>query len=118
TGNWQKDQGMSITENWLTADGNGLNAILANDDEMALGAINALEAAGRDDVIVMGIDARPDAVKLVVDDRMSATGLQDSAGQREGAIEVVNNVLEGNEQESIKWLDFVLVTTENVADFN
>ncbi|HLR35463.1 MAG TPA: substrate-binding domain-containing protein [Tissierellales bacterium] len=117
TGNWQKDQGMSITENWLTAYGDGLNAILANNDEMALGAINALEAAGRDDVIVMGIDAIPDAVKLVEDGRMAATVLQDSAGQGEGAIEVVNNVLEGNEQESIKWLDFVLVTPENVADF-
>src|SRR5699024_5937562 len=117
TGNWQKDQGMSITENWLTAYGDGLNAILANNDEMALGEINALEDEGRDEVIVIGIDAIPDAVKLVEDGRMAATVLQDSAGQGEGAIEVVNNVLEGNEQESIKWLDFVLVTPENVADF-
>lgn len=117
TGNWQKDQGMDIAENWLTAYGDGLNAILCNNDEMALGAINALEAAGRDDVFVMGIDAIPDAVKLVADGKMAATVLQDSAGQGEGAVEIVHNVLEGKEQDSIKWLDFVLVTPENVADF-
>lgn len=117
TGNWQKDQGMDIAENWLTAYGDKLNAILSNNDEMALGAINALEAAGRDDVIVMGIDAIPDAVQLVANGKMAATVLQDSVGQGEGAVEIVNNVLEGKEQESIKWLDFVLVTPENVADF-
>jgi inositol transport system substrate-binding protein len=117
TGNWQKDQGMDVTENWLTAYGDELNAILANNDEMALGAINALEAAGRDDVFVMGIDAIPDAIKLVAEGKMAATVLQDSDGQGEGAVEVVHNVLEGKDQDSIKWIDFVLITPENVADF-
>ncbi|WP_025640323.1 sugar ABC transporter substrate-binding protein [Schnuerera ultunensis] len=117
SGNWQKDQGMDITENWLTAYGDELNAILANNDEMALGALNALETAGRNDVIVMGIDAIPDAVKLVAEGKMAATVLQDADGQGHGAVEVVHNALEGNEQDSIRWIDFVLITPENVADF-
>lgn len=117
TGNWQKDQGMDLTENWLTVYGEGLNAILSNNDEMALGAINALEDAGRDDVIVMGIDAIPDAVDYVAQGKMAATVLQDSVGQGAGAIQTIHDVFEGKEQDSIRWVDFVLVTPENVADF-
>lgn len=117
TGNWQKDQALNITENWLTAYGDGLNAILSNNDEMALGAINALESNDREDVIVIGIDAIPDAIKMVDEGKMAATVLQDSEGQGRGAVEIIDNVLNGREQESIKWLDFVLVTPENVDEY-
>ncbi|HZJ99146.1 MAG TPA: substrate-binding domain-containing protein [Tissierellaceae bacterium] len=117
TANWQKDQALNITENWLTAYGDELNAILSNNDEMALGALNALEANGREDVLVIGLDAIPDAIKAVEDGQMAATVLQDSEGQGRGAVEIIDNVLNGREQESIKWLDFVLVTPENVDDF-
>jgi inositol transport system substrate-binding protein len=117
TANWQNDQGLNITENWLTAYGDDLNAILANNDGMALGAIQALEAAGRDDVIVMGIDAIPDAIAAVEEGQMAATVLQDANGQGKGAVELTHNALEGVEQDSIKWIDFVLVTPENVDDF-
>ncbi|MBZ2175877.1 substrate-binding domain-containing protein [Schnuerera sp. xch1] len=117
SGNWQKDQGMDITENWLTAYADELNAILANNDEMALGALNALETAGRNDVIVMGIDAIPDAINMVAEGKMAATVLQDADGQGHGAIESVHNALKGNEQDPIRWIDFVLITPENVSDF-
>lgn len=48
-GDWQKDMGMNITENWLTAYGDELDAILSNNDEMAIGALNALKAENRED---------------------------------------------------------------------
>lgn len=115
-GDWQKDQGMAITENWLTAH-DDLDAIISNNDEMAIGAINALEVAGRNDIIVMGVDATPDAIKLVTNGKLAATVFQDSVGQGEGAVEVVHNVLKENEQDKIKWIDFVLVTPENVANY-
>ena len=108
---------MNIAENWLTAYGDDLNAILANNDNMAIGALNALEAKGRDDVIVMGIDAIPDAVKLVEEGKMAATVLQDAEGQGKGAVEIAKNILEGKSQDAVKWIDFVLVTPDNVADF-
>ena len=53
-GDWQRDQGMTITENWLTAHGDKLKLIFSNNDEMALGAVEATEAAGREDIIIMG----------------------------------------------------------------
>lgn len=117
TGEWQSDKGMAITENWLTAYGDKLNAILANNDGMAIGAVQALTAAGRDDVIVMGVDAIPDAVAMVADGTLDATVLQDAVGQGAGGVDVAAKVLGGEAPEAVTWIDFVLVTPENVADF-
>lgn len=117
SGNWQKDQGMSITENWITAYGDKLKAILSNNDEMAIGALNALEAAGRNDVIVMGVDAIPDAVQLVAEGKLAATVLQDANGQGEGAVNVVHKVLKGEKTEKVTWIEFKLVTKENVEEY-
>ena len=116
-GDWQYDKAMSITENWITAYGEDLNAVLANNDGMAIGALQALETAGRDDVIVMGVDAIPDAVNLVAEGTLDATVLQDAVGQGVGGIEVASQVLSGDAPEQVTWIDFVLVTPENVADF-
>ncbi len=116
-GDWQYDKGMSITENWLTAYGDDLNAILANNDGMAIGALQALEAAGRDDVIVVGVDAIPDAVNLVAEGKLDATVLQDAKGQGAGGVDVAAKAMAGETPKSITWIDFVLVTPENVADF-
>ena len=117
TGNWQRDQGMTLTENWLTAYGSELKGILANNDEMALGAVEALKAAGREDIYVMGVDAIDDAKVAVGDGSLAATVLQDSVGQGAGAAKVIETVLKGGSPESINWVPFVLITKENLADF-
>ena len=117
TGNWQRDQGMTLTENWLTAYGTKLNGILANNDEMALGAVEALKAAGREDVFVMGVDAIPDAKVAVGDGSLAATVLQDAVGQGAGASDVIYQVLSGNSADSVTMIPFVLITKENLADF-
>ncbi|WFA10131.1 sugar ABC transporter substrate-binding protein [Tissierella sp. Yu-01] len=117
TGNWQRDQGLSITENWLTAYGNDLNAILANNDEMALGALKAARDAGRDDIIVVGVDAIPDALASVEEGGMAATVLQDAVGQGQGAVVAAHKALKGESQDSITWVPFKLVTIDNLAEF-
>ena len=65
----------------------------------------------------MGIDAIPDAVQMVADGKLAATVLQDAVGQGEGAINAAKNAIEGISQEAVSWIDFVLVTPDNVADF-
>jgi inositol transport system substrate-binding protein len=117
TGNWQRDQGMSLTENWLTAYGNDLNGILANNDEMALGAVEALKANGREDIFVMGVDAIPDAKAAVGNGTLTATVLQDAVGQGRGGAEIVYQVLLGSKPDQLRWIPFVLITPENLADF-
>jgi len=115
--NWQRDQGMSVTENWLTAYGKDLNVILANNDEMALGAVAAIQAAGRTDIKVLGVDATPDARKAVADGTLAATVLQDPVGLGNGAIDIVKKAIDGTSQDSITWLPFTLITPDNVAEF-
>jgi inositol transport system substrate-binding protein len=117
TGNWQRDQGMSLTENWVTTYGNNLKGILGNNDEMALGAVEALRAAGRTDVVVMGVDAIPDAKTAVGNGSMAATVLQDAAGQGRGAGEAAYKALRGQSQESINWVPFVLIDKTNLAQY-
>lgn len=117
TGNWQTDQGMSLTENWLTAYGAELNAILSNNDDMALGAIQALKAAGRDDIFVIGLDATPAALEAVEAGTMAATVLQDANGQGAGAVEIANKAVGGSAVDSVTWVDFVLINKDNVADY-
>ena len=117
TGNWQRDQGMTLTENWLTAYGSDLNGILANNDEMALGAVEALKAAGREDIFVMGVDAIPDAKGAVANGSLAATVLQDAVGQGEGGAKLIHKVLKGETSDSLVWVPFVLITPENLADF-
>lgn len=116
-GDWQKDKGLSLTENWLTAYGKDLNAILANNDEMALGAVKALEAAGRTDVIVMGVDALPDAVQAVKDGKLAATVLQDLAGQGKKGMEIAEAAANDKDPEKLTWIKFTLVTKDNVDEY-
>ncbi len=117
TGNWQRDQGMTLTENWLTVYGSSLKGILANNDEMALGAVEALKAANRTDIYVIGVDAIPDAKTAVENGSLSATVLQDAKGQGRGAAEIVYKVLKGGKPDSVTWVPFVLITPENIGEF-
>ncbi|MDR2551943.1 MAG: substrate-binding domain-containing protein [Treponema sp.] len=117
TGNWQRDQGMSITENWITTYGPQLKAVLANNDEMALGAAQALRAARRTDVIVMGVDAIPDARAAVRNGTLAATVLQDAAGQGRGAAEAAVNALTGKTHPPITNVPFVYIDKNNIAKY-
>lgn len=116
-GDWQRDQGMTKTENWLTAYGSDLNGILANNDEMALGAVEALKAAGRTDVIVMGVDAIPDAKVAVGNGSLAATVLQDAVGQGRGAAEIADKLLSGQTSPAWNMVPYVLITKENLAQY-
>jgi inositol transport system substrate-binding protein len=117
TGNWQRDQGMSISENWITTYGANLKAILANNDEMALGAAQALRNARRTDVIVMGVDAIPDARTAVSNGTLAATVLQDDKGQGQGAAAAVEGALTGKPAKPITWVPFVYIDKNNIAQY-
>jgi inositol transport system substrate-binding protein len=117
TGNWQQDQGLALAENWLTKYGNELNVIIGNNDGMALGAITALKTVGRNDVLVLGIDAIPEALAAVRDGTMTATVLQDAAGQGYNAADYVYKALAGENLAPVYWIPFKLITKENLAEF-
>jgi len=117
TANWQRAEGMNLMENWLSS-GDKIDAVLANNDEMALGAIQALEAQGLlEDVIVTGVDATPDALTVMEEGKLSATVFQDAAGQGGGGIDAAYKIAMGENVDREVWIPFQLVTPENLSDF-
>lgn len=117
TGQWQRSLGMSVMENWL-ASGDRIDAVASNNDDMAIGAIEAIEAAGKaGEILVVGVDATPDGLAELQKGRMSATVFQDAAGQGKGAIEVAVSAAKGMEVERETWIPFQLVTQENISEF-
>lgn len=117
TGLWQRNEGLAKTEDWLNRFGKDLNAILANNDDMALGAIQALKDKKRTDIIVVGVDATPDALTSVSKGELAATVFQDAAGQGGGGVEVAMKAAKGEKLQKETWIPFKLVTPENLSQF-
>lgn len=117
TGNWQRAEGMTVTEDWLNRFGEEIKAIASNNDDMALGAIQALKDAGREDVLVIGVDATPDGLAALEAGDLSATVFQDASGQGAGAIETAYKTAQGETVDQEVWIPFQLVTPENLSDF-
>lgn len=117
TGQWQRNEGLAKTEDWLNRFGKDLNAILANNDDMALGAIQALKDKKRTDIIVVGVDATPDALTSVSKGELAATVFQDAAGQGGGGVEVAVKAAKGEKVPKENWIPFKLVTPENLSQF-
>lgn len=117
TGNWSRSEGMTLMENWLSK-GDKIDAVCANNDDMALGAIGALEAAGKlDTMIVGGVDCTPDAVQALKDGKLSVTVFQDAAGQGGGSLEAAVMKAKGEKVEKEIMIPFVKVTKDNVDEY-
>ena len=118
TANWQRDEAMSLVENWLQT-GVEFDAIASENDNMALGAIKALEDAGLQDKIkVYGVDGDDDALQAVKEGRQAGTVLQSAKGQAEMAFKVIDMIKEGKtaEIDPDSLVPFIGVTTENVDE--
>ncbi|WP_219701265.1 sugar ABC transporter substrate-binding protein [Marinomonas lutimaris] len=117
--NFMRTEGNNLMSNWLTA-GLEFDAVIANNDEMALGAIQALKATGRsmDSVIVAGIDATSDALSSMKAGDLDVTVFQNGAAQGSGAVQAALQLINNEEVEQKVWIPFELVTPENMADYN
>jgi inositol transport system substrate-binding protein len=117
TGNWSRDQGLALMENWL-ASGDQIDAVASNNDEMAIGAIQAVEAAGKlGEIIIGGVDASPDALQEMDKGRLDVTVFQNAKGQGEGGIKVAIALAKGESVEKYTWIPFELVTPENYKTY-
>jgi inositol transport system substrate-binding protein len=117
TGNWSRDQGLALMENWL-ASGDQINAVAANNDEMAIGALQAIEAAGQlGNILVGGVDASPDALQEMDKGRLNVTVFQNAKGQGEGGIKAAIALAKGEAIDQITWVPFELVTPENYKTY-
>lgn len=118
TAEWSRDQASDLMTNWLSS-GEPFDAVFANNDEMAIGAIQAMKAAGidMDAVQVGGVDATSDALLSMQAGDMDVTVFQDLAGQGAGSIDTAIALINGEEVDKTVFIPFKLVTPDNVADF-
>ncbi|ARQ58827.1 UNVERIFIED_ORG: ribose transport system substrate-binding protein/inositol transport system substrate-binding protein [Rhizobium etli] len=118
TAAWTRTNAMDLTTNWLTA-GRPIDAIFANNDEMALGAIQALKASGvsMDDVIVIGIDATQDALAAMSAGDLDVTVFQNAKQQAASAVDAAVALAHGNSVDKEVWVPFELVTPQNMTEY-
>ncbi|MFP4152721.1 MAG: substrate-binding domain-containing protein [Alkalispirochaeta sp.] len=90
TANWSRAEALDLMENWLNAHPDEIDGVIGQNDEMALGAIQAIEQAGLDvdDFAIAGIDGVTDAMLAVKEDKMVSI-LQDATAQAQGALDVL-----------------------------
>lgn len=116
--NWSRTQGADLVTNWLSA-GVEFDAVIANNDEMAIGAIQALKTAGRamDSVVIGGIDATADALAAMAAGELDVTVFQNAAGQGQGAVDAAVKLSRGETVEKKVYVPFELVTPANLANY-
>jgi inositol transport system substrate-binding protein len=118
TANWKRNEAIDLMNNWLTA-GTKIDAVAANNDEMAIGAIIALQQAGKDPkkLVIGGIDATPDALREMERGNLAVTVFQDAKAQGSGAVEAAVKLAKGEQVDSFVWIPFQLVTKDNYKEF-
>ncbi|MFZ4451111.1 D-ribose ABC transporter substrate-binding protein [Salibacterium aidingense] len=109
TANFNRSEGLTVTENILQST-DEVDALFAHNDEMALGAVEALEAAGMEDVMVVGFDAIDDAVGAVEEGTMAATIAQQPQIIGEEAVNAAISVDSGEEIEDSIPVELELIT--------
>ncbi len=114
---WDRAKGLAATENIITANPN-LKAVFASNDNMALGAVEALKNADMlDQVFVVGFDANPDAAESVLAGEMSATVAQNPYNMGAIGVESVMTLIQGGSLDPVIDTGTVLVTMDNAEGY-
>jgi inositol transport system substrate-binding protein len=118
TSNWQRDQAQNLMTNWLST-GAAFDGVIANNDESAIGAIQAMKAAGLDmkTLVVGGVDATQDALQAMQAGDLDVTVFQDAAGQGHGSLDAALKLAKGEAVDQKVYIPFQLVTPANIGDF-
>ena len=116
TAKWQRNEAVDVVSSWLL-NGRSINAIVANNDEMAIGAIMALNQAKKKDVMVAGIDGTPDGLQFIKNGEMVVTVFQDAKAQATGAVRVANALINKQKTDNYHWIPYQTVTRANYEQF-
>ena len=117
TAKWQRTEGNDLMTNWISS-GMKFEAVVSNNDEMALGAIQALKASKMlDKTIVAGVDATQDALASMKAGELKVTVFQNAAGQGQGAVDTALKIIKGEKVPPMVWIPFELVTPANLSQY-
>lgn len=114
-----KDLGMSTTEDCLMSY-DDFDAIVCQNDDAALGVVQALKSAGMlEDVLVLGVDGSDEALASIKAGELSMTALQDAKSQAEAGADIFEQLKNGTDPAEIEdvYIPFQIVTAENVDEY-
>lgn len=118
TGNWKRDQGEQLITQWL-ASGQHIDAILCNNDEMAMGAISALKKANipAGKVLVAGVDGTPDALDAIRSGYLTLSLLQNAKAQGEQSLVDAKKFADKQYADVYDWVPYELILPSNVEQY-
>jgi len=127
TAMWDTAQAKDKMDAWLSGpNGNKIEVVIANNDAMAMGAVEALKAHNKSSIPVFGVDALPEALALVKSGAMAGTVLNDANNQAKATFELAKNLAEGKPAaDGTKWkvedkvvrIPYVPVDQSNLSNF-
>lgn len=118
-GNWAQDQAQTIVANALGQYGTDVEVVFCNNDAMALGALQAIQSAGRTvgtDIYLVGVDALSEALENVINGTMTGTVFNDHFSQSHSAADAAINYLTGAGNEHYIGCDYIKVTQDNAQE--
>ena len=120
-GNWKRAEGKTIMENWL-ASGQEIDGVASNNDEMALGALQAIKAAGKlGKIFVGGTDASHDALESMDKGELNNTVFQDPVAQGEEGVNAAYLMVKKEPNPKVVdgniWIPYQKVTKENFKSY-
>lgn len=115
--NWNKDEAMTLMEDWSLANPK-IDAIISMNDNMASGALEAVKGKGSfDGILAFGVDGTPEATLLIEAGTMTATSLQNARELAQLNLKAVHDLLTGAEDEVNVDIGNPLITKDNVQEY-
>lgn len=118
-GDWDQAKAQQIAQDALTQYGDQIEVIFCNNDAMALGALQAIEAAGRTvnkDIYLVGVDALTEALQNILDDKQTGTVFNDHLSQAQAAGDMTVKFLKGETVDNVNMVDYIKVTKDNAQE--
>lgn len=117
SGDWQREAGMNLMNNWITA-GEKIDAVAANNDEMGIGAAMALKHAARPETLVAGIDGTPDAMTALKKGLLMASVYRDPVLIANTSLDAAVSLVHHENVKSEIWVQTQLLTPKNVEQYS
>ena len=118
-GDWDQAKAQQIAQDALNQYGDKIEVIFCNNDAMALGALQAIEAAGRkvnEDIYLVGVDALTEAVQNVIDGKQTGTVFNNHFAQAQAASDIAVKFLSGEKVDAVNMVDYEKVTKDNAQE--
>jgi ribose transport system substrate-binding protein len=114
TANWKRDEAVNKMKNWISSFGPQINGVVAQNDDMGLGALQALKEANRTDVPIVGIDGIEDGLNAVKSGEFIGTSLQNGTVELSAGLAVANALVKGEQVNTEPVYVMPAITKENV----